>query len=277
MCFHDAKLAVATLTYDFSYDLTEVFPYPGGGTRTDTFSSSINFTMTRVMLADKGLPPALESTFGLDTFLSPGEFFLLSDCCCPCNWTFIPKFDTPLSSVATQTRAVVFLIHPPPDISGTVTFDGNIDFGLLPNVAQYPILCGQNVTFDPQSTYWPTFDGVTPLDPAIFTGGNGVNWVVSAYTGAPALDPGVGTPYDGGSIVSPFDTAAGYFLFYDNTSGFPPTPVPGVTGSGNGFRNPCDTSMNFNQTVSWTMTAVNGAGDTVNGTGTASITISFNP
>lgn len=278
MCFHDSITKVATLNYSFAYQLTEVYPYPGGGTRTDDFTSSISFTMTRVTLASKGLVSPLQSISGIDSFLNPGEFFLLSSCCCPCNWTFVPKFVTPLSAVASQTRNVVFATHPPPNLSGTVTFGADINFGLIPNIAQYPTLCGDNVTYTAQSMYWPTFDGVTPNDPVDFDiDGNDVDWPITGYTGSPALDPGSGA-FDGGSIVSPFFPAPiGYFQWYNPASGPPPTPITGVTGSGNGFRDPCSTSMNFNQTVSWTMSAVNGAGDTVNGTGTGSIAIAFSP
>lgn len=276
MCFHDSIVKVATLDYSFTYDLTEVYPYPGGGTRTDVFSSSISFSMTRVMLADKGIASPLQGLTGLDTFLNPGEFFLISTCCCPCNWTFIPKFETPLTSVATQTRNVVFPILPP--LSGAVTFGADIDFTLIPNFAQYPTLCGENVDYTAQSIYWPTFDGVTPNDPVTFgADGNDVDWPIESYTGSPALDPGSGA-YDGGSVASPFFPAPiGYFEWFTPGTGPPPTATPGVTGSGNGFRDPCSTTMNFQQTVTWTMTGINGSGATVNGSGSGAINISFSP
>lgn len=282
MCFHDSTVAVSSLSYSFDYSLTEIYP-SAGGTRTDVFTSSFGFTLTRKTLASASIISPLNDISGLAAFLNPGEFFLLSSCCCPCNWTMIPNFATPYAIGATQTRNLVFPIGhiPPGPLNGTVTFDGAIDFTILPNVIQYPDLCGNNVTYTAQSIYWPTFDGVTPLDPAYFTssgltGGIDVNWPIVGYTGDPSLNPGGGT-YSGGSVASPFFTNLGYFLWYDPTTGPPPTPIPGVTGSGNGFRNPCNPAMNFNQTVSWTMTGTTGGGVVVSGTGTGSIAIAFVP
>ena len=86
------------------------------------------------------------------------------------------------------------------------------------------------------------------------------------------MDPGIGSTFSGGSVVSPFNTSVGYFEGYVDGTGPPPIAIPGVTFSGNGFRDPCSTSMNFNQTVSWTMTS-----GSVTGSGTATYAIQFNP
>ncbi len=273
-CIHESAVKTTKVVYSFVFDAVMEFPQ-FSGTRHEEMHLNIGFTLTRVSLRDKlraagKMMWPLADVPDLTGLLSPGEFFLLSDCCCPCKWSFIPSFPALLPSVGTLDRSLAFASHPPPDISGHAVIDANVGFGLAFNTDVYPKMCstGSENAFAAQSAFWPTFDGVTPQDPILFS--HGLTLPVASYSGDSILDPGA--LVDLGWVTNP--PYVGYFMWYNPDGTLPPAVITGVSGSGHNFREPCSPTNGWTQSVTWGRTVRDGGQD-VSGSGSAAFNIAF--
>lgn len=268
-CYQDCVMAVGGLTFDHTQHFVSTYPWLGGN-RTDTIDFGVSLSLTRVTFADKGIIPPLQGISGVGDFLDDNEFFLISDCCCPCKWIFVAKIAELVSGVGEFDIAIEYPDDPGMDKSGTYQLDATVSFGIISNA-----LCGLGQIYAAQSAYWPTFDGVTGPDPAQFVD-PGIAFVLPTrdYAGSPELDGIEVAPIN--SIVSPYNLVAntGYYFFYNADL----TAIEGVgaVGDNHGFREPCDATVSFNQGISWDMDRHNEIFDfDVNGIGNATLTVSF--
>lgn len=227
----------------------------------ETFQFAIDATLewNRVTLASKGLTHAL-SGYPSDALLSPGEFFLLTDGCCPCRWTMIAKAPNPVSAGTYDTTDT---LNPP----SSETITATVDLQLTTQNAA----CGRR-TWPAQVDTWPYAPNYTYDDGALIGGlvAPSLNWILARSSGG-------FFPADLFDQV-PAWPGTGIFLYpiSIHTSGGGTTTDIDASGIGSGFSDSCDGTMALSQSsVEWTLDRTSSnVHDVASGDGSLEISIS---
>lgn len=259
------------LTFDYNWVFSASAPFFGHSTTTQTMAVSLAVNLNRVYLKDKGFagPYAALDPEPLLEALDPGEFFLLSSGCCPCAWSFLPKF--PDSTVA-GTFSTDVHYDPGFGTSGHASGSMRITAGFALESKAH---CGR-AEYVEQGPHWPSFDPDNATQDPVHFPGLGIGAVLEGVDNPDAI-PFLSDGDDPGLAVGPygFNPNEGVFYGWDYIDGAMVRRNGLTSFAGHGFRQPCDPDDSFEQSVAWSGDTRTNEGTPATGSGTGLLRVAW--